>query len=462
MSKAHSLAIRFPWTLRIALFAGCVVATLSTSACTKGQDQPPHIVLITADALRPDHLGFNGYGRPTSSAIDAFASEALLFDQAVTVIPATGPSYTTIFTGWHPETHGVQSNLQPIPAEVPVLAELLRDRGYATAAIVCNPVLQRSLGFARGIDEFALRVTDGGVEAVEKVFKPWAQHEWNQPTFIWLHFLQPHGPYDPPASYVERFAYDDLQTEETHRVATADSVDQSTRLGVIPAHQQLGDEDRTAAYIRYYDANIAYLDDAFGRVITILKERGVYEQSAIAFLSSYGESLGEHNYYFEHGEQAYDTCLKVPLLIKLPNSSEGQRIPDLVSLLDVFPTILGLAGVENIPPGPGQNLLSPLASNRALVVTNSGGSNARQLGLRMSGIKFLVDPETGRQELYDLAADPSESNDLSQTRAEALAQVYARYEKLLAELQDPATAIRPGEAPEIEHIEKLRALGYVQ
>ena len=134
-------------------------ALLALASCGD-PDPPPHIVLVTADTLRTDHLSLFGYARETSPNLDAFAEGADVFSQAFSVIPKTAPSFTTIFTGRHPEEHGVRSNFDRVPDVLPMLAERLREAGYRTAAFVSNPALRKSKGFARGFDRYRM-LTEG-------------------------------------------------------------------------------------------------------------------------------------------------------------------------------------------------------------------------------------------------------------------------------------------------------------
>ena len=147
----------------------------------------PHIVLITADALRADHLSVNGYRRKTSPNIDEFADVAWHFTRMITVIPKTGPSFATFFTGRHPREHGVRANFTAIPLELPTLAERLRAVGYRTAAFVSNPVLRENMGFARGFDHYEVHERQDGVRRVNRAFLRWGRRGvWDRPTFVWL------------------------------------------------------------------------------------------------------------------------------------------------------------------------------------------------------------------------------------------------------------------------------------
>jgi arylsulfatase A-like enzyme len=441
------------------LLAGC-----SGRSPAPGPRRAPHIVFITADALRDDHLSMNGYPRVTSRNIDSFAAGAWNFTDAVTVIPKTTPSFATMFTGWHPEVHGVRSNLETVPPQAPMLAEILRSHGYRTAGFVSNPVLDARWGFGRGFDEYRMFPLQSGMDDMRRAFEEWARLPWDRPTFVWVHFIDPHGPYTPPPEDSAVFSGDPLdQGKDTApiRYEPIKGFDPNKILGAIPTYQVRGNENRVSFYVREYDAEIRYVDRIFGEIISLLRARGLFDSSLVIFASDHGESLGENNYYFEHGWYAYDTSLRIPLLIKEPGQSERRGVDEQVTTLDFFPTILAAAGIENQWPGPGRNLLAPLESGRSALVENSGRYPERYMGLRTSRLKYLRQVPSGREELYDLATDPRETQNRAPADAAGLRAARELYAKLLGELRETAREAEEGK-PGAEHIEDLRRLGYVQ
>ena len=305
----------------------------------EAQGSRPHILLVTADSLRADHLSINGYPRNTSPEIDAFARTAWNFSQAVTVIPKTGPSFATLFTGRHPREHGVRSNAHAIPPSLSTLAERLQDSGYRTAAFVSNPVLREEKGYTRGFDTYSLLDETGGPAAVSHAFLLWGREleGWQQPTFVWLHYIDPHGPYDPPQDLLEPFLEDEWsQSEQRVRFGRGSQyVNPSKLLGAVPRYQRIEEESRAAAYVARYDAEILGVDRAFGLLLGFLREHDLEDRSAVVFTSDHGESLGEHDYWFEHGWFAYDPSLRIPLLIREPGQSQEHKVSAPVSNLDL-------------------------------------------------------------------------------------------------------------------------------
>jgi arylsulfatase A-like enzyme len=405
-------------TLRVVAGVGAflVISIFAGLACTP-QIERPHILLITADALRADHLSLNGYPRTTSPALDEFAGDAINFEQAISVIPKTGPSFATLFTGQHPNRHGVRHNNPGVPDEMPMLAEHFKALGYRTVAFTSNPVLRASKGYARGFDLYRELPSDRGVDEVNRTYLEWSKDAWSEATFVWIHYIDPHGPYDPPAELEVEFMLDDLSQSDV-RVPLDKRVEVSRGgnkiLGAIPKYQQRDQEDRLAAYIARYDAEIRHVDRAFGEIIDDLKSRNLYNESAIVFTSDHGESLGEHNFYFEHGWFAFDASLRVPLLIKWPGQLDGYVRSHSVSQLDLLPTLLAIAG-ERSPPkdAVGIDLHREPGDRPPIAVESALNYPERFVGLRSPEFKYLIRDRDGREEFYDLSADPSETRNLA-------------------------------------------------
>ncbi len=450
--------------LAIGLMAGVVLA-----GCTS-PEVAPDIVLITADALRADHLSINGYPRETSPSIDRFAHEAWHFTQAVTVIPKTGPAFTTMFTGHQTDTHKVRTNTWRMPRALPVLAERLKAEGYRTAAFVSNPSVRASMGFARGFDTFEELFEGDGVSAVNAAFLKWAADEWTRPSFVWLHYIDPHGPYDPPAA-LEALFIDDEWAQSPERV----SLDYKAKrieggspnkvLGAVPRYQQLGDEDRVAVYVARYDAEIRHVDNAFGEVIHELERLGRYRDAMVLFTADHGESLGEHDFYFEHGWFAYDATLRVPLMIKRPGQTEGGVGEAQVSLGDIVPTIRDVVGASWEDDGPGGSVFRAPESRPFVKVESAGRYPEKFHGLRSTRWKFLKSRALGLEELYDLAADPGETENRVASEAELATELRLRLSETRAALRSGASPATPAvEKDEIDPRarEQLKALGYLE
>ncbi len=449
-------------------FLLAVAVPLVATTCHRGNDRTaPHIFLVTSDALRFDHLSINGYGRATSPHIDRFCGESWHFTNAVTVVPKTGPSFATLFSGRHPEEHGVRSNFDGVPEALPLLAERLRSLGYATAAFVGNPVLRAATGFTRGFDHYV--IFDGkhqdGVRSVNEAFFAWARaRAWDRPAFVWLHYMDPHGPYAPPAPLVQPFLDDELaRSDERLPPAPPDPPggNRNKVRGAIPEYQLWGDERRVASYVARYDGEIRYMDAAFGEFLAFAAARGLLADGAVVFTSDHGESLGEDGFYFEHGWFAHEPALKVPLAIKPPGRAERRIVTAQASNLDLFPTLLALAGSTDEGGGDGSNLLAPLAERPPLLIANADLYPESYRGLRSERWKYLVRTGDGAEWLFDLERDPHETRNLAESEANRLAELrrlLVQTEERLRAAAVPRSAARPDDP---ETLNRLRSLGYV-
>lgn len=436
-------------------------------------DERPHLFLITADTLRADHTTLHGYARRTTPHLEALAADGLVFRQAVTLVPKTGPSLASHLTGLEPERHGLTSNRFALSETTPLIAELLSADGYATAAFVANPILAARKGFGRGFDRYDEFGKRGSLEPQMHAFRGWAaDHDWSQPTFVWIHYIDPHGPYTPPAHLRDRFVGDALFEAERRRVPLdyqlPEGVPPNRVLGALPSYQRMGDEDRVAWYVSQYDAEILAMDEALGSVLDLLRSQGLYAKSGVVFTSDHGESLGEHDYYFEHGWYVYDASLRVPLVVKPPRSATREaRSSDVqVSNLDTLPTLLAMAGVAAPANLSGSDLLAGPPGGAPLLVSNPSTYPQRFVALRSPRHKYVRELETGAEQLFRLRDDPSEEHDVSllePERVAALRSAWRQRTQAIRAGQVPGAA--PSAAPlspDPEQRRQLEHLGYVE
>src|SRR5262245_37268872 len=296
---------------------------------------PLPVILFTVDTLRADHLGFDGYDRPTSPNLDALARESTVFENAVTPRSKTTPAVASLMTGLLPHRHGVRSLYQPLEEGRATLALLLEEAGYETAAFVSNFVLKRDFsglgrGFGRYDEEMPTReprrpIYERSAADTAVAVRRWLAEPHERPFFLWVHWMDPHGPYRPPVPHFEVAGGERLPRE------------------AIPDYQYLGTEDR-AAYVAAYDSEIRCLDGEVGALLADLRASGWLDRSLFAFTADHGESLGEHGEVFEHGENAYEPCARVPFLVR-PPGGRGARVREPASLVDLVPTVLAALGL---------------------------------------------------------------------------------------------------------------------
>ncbi len=386
-----------------------------------------NLLLITVDTLRADHVGAYGYSSAKTPNIDELATEGVLFEQSLAQVPVTLPSHASLFTGLLPPTHGVRDNTYfRLGSEALTLAEILKAKGYETAAFVSAFVLDSAFGLDQGFDlyddEVAGEADTPGIvaerrgELVTRSFLSWIEKRASdRPFFAWLHFFDPHLPYAPPPPYPPG-----------------------------------------------YDGEIAYVDAQVGRVLRTLEAEGVDDNTVIVLTSDHGESLGEHGEK-SHGFFVYDATLRVPLILKSSASfPAGVRIATPVATVDILPTVLETLEVEVPEEARGRSLL-PLVRGEAsesppayaeCYVSELNFGWAPLVAIRDEGYKFIDAP---RPELYHLDSDPGETRNLFESEPERSARMGVRLAELVEGL--PKTLSSRAQ-PDPETVARLRSLGY--
>lgn len=318
-----------------------------------------NILLITVDTLRADHLSSYGYARQTSPVIDRLAAEGVRFAQPTVQWPKTTPSFASIFTSTYPKDNGiVRTAGQPISCRFEMLAERLRKQGYTTHAVVANAAVGSDFYFDQGFDTFIEtwklpHGADGAdpnrAEAVTRLAESLLDkiQQSGKPYFLWVHYLDPHAPYTPPGEARDKFQGDDHFDPAVKLTIFPKKRQQMMGIGT---EQALDGRDDLAFYVARYDAEIAYNDEQIGRLLEEMGKRGLLRKTLTAFTSDHGESLGEHNYYFDHGRFGFETCLRVPLILHYPGVIEPRVDTAPVELLDLSPTLLEAAGIA-LPGG---------------------------------------------------------------------------------------------------------------
>jgi arylsulfatase A-like enzyme/Tfp pilus assembly protein PilF len=386
MSKTRYAADYAMKWITIALSA---LSFLSLSGLAK-----TNVILITVEALRADHLGPYGYEKLKTPAISNLAQNGIVFEKVVVQTPLTLPSHATILTGTYPQYHGLQDVVGMLREDTPSLAEWFAERGYETGAFLGSAILLSQWGLNRGFetydDHFSISVSrptdyymvERSAGAVLDRALTWLNEHKHEPHFLWIHFSDPHAPYDPPEPFATRYRENP------------------------------------------YDGEIAYVDSILARFFGVLQADGLYDSSLIVLTSDHGVGLGEHGEQ-SHGLFLYESCLRVPLILKLP---EGQiqkfrgvknlRFAQQVRSVDIAPTIIRLLG-ESVPD---------TMQGEALVPEAAGNSNTTDLpayaesyysksqfgwsplfSYSSGNMKFIRSPNP---ELYDLMEDPEERNNL--------------------------------------------------
>jgi len=338
-----------------------------------GDSQPgglrANLLLITIDTLRADHLGCYGYARNTSPSADSLAAEGVLFAKAYAQRPKTSPSFASILTGTYPQRHGVRRTRQVLPGAAYTLAEALRDAGYHTCAVVTNGNLFPAFGFDQGFGEY-LYGHSGAREGTEIALERLGEG-LREPFFLWVHHTDPHTRYQPPRPFDEMFAKEVLYGKRPLRVLRGGELGGVRRWVLIEGPLDLD------YYISQYDGEIAYTDHWVGALLAGLRELELSDRTLVVFASGHGESLGEHDYYFEHGLFPYEPSARIPLIVSFPGvAARGARDSTVVESVDIMPTVLDLLGLEVPSTCQGESLVPAVPA----LTTPTQGRDGRGAG----------------------------------------------------------------------------------
>ncbi len=311
----------------------------------RSRDPRPDLILVTLDTLRADALGCYAAGTDTPF-LDRFAEESILFREALAACNSTLPSHTSILTGQPVPTHGVMDNRSTLHPSVRTLAQALAQVGYLTAAAVSVEHLQPAWsGLGRGFDRFHEVVPGGPVngaltlEAVEPWLRDWSSPV-RPPVFLWLHLFDPHTPYTPPAPFAREFSQGNSPPPKQADPPTIGRTS-STREGEFLAGVSNGD---FAQFL--YRSGVAYTDTLMKRFVSRLESSGLLSNAAVLITADHGESFGEQQVWYNH-QRVHPPVMRVPLILRLPNQSQGVVTDSRASGVDIARTFSALA---NLPP----------------------------------------------------------------------------------------------------------------
>jgi arylsulfatase A-like enzyme len=437
----------------------------------------PNIVLVLVDTLRRDYLGFHGFEGEISPNLDWLAKESVVFDNAFTQAPLTKPSVASLFTSLAPDRHGLDNHeglfgpresqalaTGVLPAEAVTLAEALKAAGYRTAAFVANPWLDARYGFDQGFDSYEI------VEALASILeraRGLVREADGRPFFLYLHFMDVHGPYDAPE-------------EDFEAMATSGSLDVRSRPGdrvELPMYLQgipwFGSEEfesrgfdevisfrltRSRTVRARYAGNVRDFDRRIAPFLDEIRSSELNESTIVLLTADHGEELLEHG-GFDHGFNLYDHQIRVPLLIRVPGARDSRRLTQAANLVDVMPTLLALASADPPRGVDGRDLFAAGATSAA---SFSAATKHREgvRAVRTERYKLILDGKTGAASLFDLVADPAEYHDVA---ASSEAQTKELLTLLSRHIDEAGRSrLRPESAAIPDEIRKrLEALGYL-
>jgi arylsulfatase A-like enzyme len=425
----------------------------------------PNVVLYVVDTLRTDRMSLYGYARPTSPELERRAGNAYVFEQAYAAGSFTAPSVTALLASRRAsEMRGV---MNPAGAARTTLAEAFRGAGYATAAFQANLLCTTAGGYDRGFDTYELvgTVTPDGLgkaTAAELHARAldWVDAHRAAPFFLYLQSMDVHFPYAAPEPFRDRFV--------APAAAPSGDVPAAIRSAVDEEAARVFKERLANLSPDRYDGGVAYADHELGRLLDALAARGLAENTIVVVTADHGEPLGDRREIF-HGRSLWNELVRVPLVMWVPELAGGVRVDEVVSLLDVAPTLVELAGLPVPPSFVGRSWLVPASAAQPPGATGElvRGSTWTTVGwyAREGPWKLILDREKGPA-LYHLPTDPRETTDVSATHPEVTRYLVGR---ATAMPPPPAGATASGAGPpkglsdedRRRREDALRALGYV-
>ncbi len=445
-----------------------LLATVSYASETKStiaKNPHPSLLLITIDTLRADHLPFYGYKRNTAPFLGKLAEHGTVFTNAYSTSSWTVPAMTSLVTGVYSSSHGVMRgsikeghiyNQEPVPKKLPNLPEQLRALGYRTYAVTANYHLAKELGFGRGFD----RYTCVGFCAAEKVnqsFLEWKNEieAQNGPVFIWLHYFDPHIPYIGRQPWLKQYQNDETEIE-------SDRISSIFKTVLLRQEIKKKGHRILALAKSHYDSEINYCDE---QIKKLFQKFPSLEQYVLVFTSDHGEEFMEHG-RLGHARNLYNETVRIPFFIRLPESVYTTSSKEVVSLVDVAPTLLAIAGGKAPLSWQGRALMdqrgqvSPQEERYVLAQLHNGivpPLNA----LIGKNWKLIVNDKTQAKELYNLVDNRTERSNLKALQPEKTGQQSEILQKLVLSL---ASAPKTGEKKPLQKDkeEMLRSLGYIQ
>ncbi|HEY2775902.1 MAG TPA: sulfatase [Candidatus Binatia bacterium] len=455
--------------LFVALAAGAAAAFLLRPAGRPADHSYPgdNVLLISVDTLRADRLSNYGYSRATSPSIDALARRAITFERAYAPRGMTWPSLATMLTSLAPSTTNLRWNGQYLDPEVATVIGLAHDGGYRTAAFtggsVCN--------LARSREEFDERQCGDDVAITRAAIEFFRANATGR-FFAWVHLMAPHAPYNPPAAH-------DLFTRKDY--AGPVSRERVFLDGIVLRQADLSPDD-LAEVNGLYDGEVHFADAQVGALMAALEQEGLAARTVVVFVADHGEDLWQHNRYLYHECSIYESVLRIPMIVALPDGAgAGTRVSRIVAMADVTPTLAKLVGLPLLSSFEGKSLLQQPGGGDARAADGgdaiassewySADSHESMQTVRTSRWRYISNPDgitpkcapegdyykVAREELYDHSVDPDEKHNVVAEHPELA--------KALSTLTAATRAASPDSAPAVidEKLKgELRSFGYLQ
>lgn len=460
----------------------------------------PNIALIVLDTVRPDHLSCYGYPRPTSPNVDRLAAEGVRYEGAFCTAPWTLPSHGSMFTGAYVSRHGLDQGSERLSDDLLTLAEFLTAQGYQTAGFSSNIWVSEMTGLARGFEYFRranvppfedvkqpalwqkiikeiywryfFKRYDYGAREINHMIADFFRDQWqsDRPLFLFVNYLEAHLQYEPPRAFRHLF----LENREQRRLAG--SLDQDARK--FNAGFLSYSEEELAVLKALYDAEIRYADFRLGKLVELLEAWGILDDTLLIITSDHGENLGDHG-LMDHQFSLHDTLMRVPLVMRHPGLFEaGQVVGRPAQTVDFWPTVAELLGATHdlpadqvqgesllsLPPDDSREVFAEYLSPRVNVLQRAFPGHDwsafdRALRAIRTGRHKFIQASDGRDELYDIEADPGESHNLVAQQPDVVDDLRRRLEDWVATVQRPVAGREADMQADTRRV--LEGLGYI-
>ena len=444
------------------LFLPILILLFVSSCNLTSERRDPNVLLIVIDTLRADHLGCYGYEKTTSPNIDKFSKTGVQFQNVYCQMPTTGPSHASIFTSRYPRNHGVLKNGWILSDTFQTIAEILKSNGYTTSAIISSFVLSSQFGYSQGFDNYDEAFPKGSSTYRGKFWEGrklegefdqradiatrkainWMRQNSTGKFFLWVHYFDPHSPYDPPQPYVKDFLRKDMSPIKK--------------------------------IVAKYDGEIRFVDDEVGKLLNEVESLGLDSNTLIIITSDHGEGLGQHG-WMEHGMFLYDEQTRIPLIMRFPDLiPENRTINTVIESIDIAPSILDMLGLAQEKGFSGKSFLPTIqgkepSSLQTAFIERRQYKAGKYRNVKVRGNKFAVRdkylkyiwaPEEGTNELYKLDKDIKELYNVAQESPHIADKLEQMVKLWRNEQETPESLVE--QSIDQKNLNKLQSLGYVE
>ena len=428
-----------------------------------------NVLLITVDSLRADHLGVYGYPRRITPSIDELARRGIVFSRASAHAPFTAPSLPTLFTSAYSNKHQVWAWGDSLNPSLFTLAQILSEEGFLTGVLSAQDFFPEVLGLSRGFRWMGVGI-DKKADVITREAMEWLNEHKNKKFFLWIHYFDPHQPYQPPPLIKKEMTREIIPRTILPVIKKNPSdPDIFGAFGGISEKAIIDGRRDREYYISLYDGEIKFVDREVGRLIQFLEESKLLSRTFIIITADHGESLGEHNLYFTHGYTLYEENIHIPLIFYAPQElPPGKVVSQNVGLIDITPTILDFLRIKGKgrEKMEGRSLLPLIYKGRYNTSRIIYGElrepkrGRHVVYVKEGNWKLIFNVWKGDGELYNLRNDPGETRDIKGEEKEVFSRLVKRAREYLSREKKSIPGGNKSRLKE-EIRRRLKGLGYL-